>query len=129
MYREKEVTKTVYNNVINSIKVYYKMDIILTNSENSKTSELHRLLLNISDKTILKRSSKHVALSNLSIFYTWKEYEKIKNNKFKILAPTWDEKFEIPDGSHFVSAIQKYFEYANQKYQTVTDNPPVRIYA
>ena len=42
------------------------------NSENSKTSDSHRLLLNLSDKTDLKRSDKYVALSNISIFYTWK---------------------------------------------------------
>ena len=48
------------------------MDITFMNSENSKTSDSHRLLLNLSDKTDLKRSDKYVALSNISIFYTWK---------------------------------------------------------
>ena len=103
------------------------MDTII-NSENSKTSELYRLLLNISGKIISNRSSKYVALSNLSICNTWKKYEKVKNNKFKILSPIWDDKFKIPDGSHLLSDIQKYFEYTNEKYQTVTDNLPVRIY-
>ena len=42
------------------------------NSENSKTSDLHRLFLNLSDKIKLKRSDKYVALSNPSIYYTWK---------------------------------------------------------
>ena len=59
------------------------------NSKESKTSDLHRLLLNLSDKINLKRSNKYVALSNLNIYYAWKNIKKsYKNNKFKILAPT-----------------------------------------
>ena len=52
------------------------MDTILKNFENSKTSEPHKLLLNHSDKTHLKRSYKYVALSNLSMYYTWKYITK-----------------------------------------------------
>ena len=89
LYRAKEVSKKVYNNVMNSMKLYNKMDTIVMNSENSKTSDPQRLLLNLTDKTNLKRSDKHVALSNLSIYYTWKNKEKsYKNNKFKISDPT-----------------------------------------
>ena len=62
------------------------MDTKFMNSGNSKTSDLHRLLLNISDKINLKGSDKYVALSNLSIYYTWQNVKKsYKNNKFKIL--------------------------------------------
>ena len=43
------------------------MDTILMNSKNSKTSYLHRLLVNFSDKIDLKRSDEYVALSSLSI--------------------------------------------------------------
>ena len=46
------------------------MDTIFMNSENSKTSDPHRLLLNLTDKINLRRSDKYVALSNLSIYYT-----------------------------------------------------------
>ena len=64
------------------------MDTIFVNSENSKTSGPHRLLLNLSDKLSLKRSDKYIALSNLSIYYTWKNIKKSdKNNKFKASAP------------------------------------------
>ena len=88
------------------------MDTIFMNSINSKTSDPHRLLLNLSNKTNLKRSDQYVALSNLSIYYTWKNIKKsYKNNKFKISAPTWNEEFQLPDGSYFVSDIQDYFEY------------------
>ena len=87
------------------------MNTIFMNSENSKTSDPHRLLLNLSDKINLKRSDKYVALSNLSIYYTWKNIKKsYKNNKFKISAPTWNEEFELPDGSYSAPDIQNYFE-------------------
>ena len=88
------------------------MDTIFMNSENSKTSDPHRLLLNLTDKINLKRSDKYVALSNLSIYYTWKNIKNsYENNKFKISALTWNEGFELPDGSYSVSDIQDYCEY------------------
>ena len=69
------------------------MDTIFMNFENSKT------LLNISDKRNIERSDKYVALSNLSIYHTWKKRKKsYKNNKFKISAPKSNEEFELPDG-------------------------------
>ena len=82
------------------------------NSENSKTSDPYRLLLNLSDKTNWKRSDKYNPLSNPSIYYTWKDTKQIiEKNKFKISAPTWNEEFELHDGSYSVSDIQGYFEY------------------
>ena len=82
------------------------------NSENSKTSDPNRLLLNLTDKINLKRSDKYVALSNFSIYYTWKNTKKsYKNNKFKVPAPTWNEELELPDGSYSVSNSQDYFKY------------------
>ena len=85
------------------------MDTIFMNSENSKTSDPLRLLLNLPDKIDLKRSDKYVALSNLSIYYTWKNITKsCKNDKFKISALTWNEEFELPDGSYSVSDIQLF---------------------
>ena len=83
------------------------MDTIFINSENSKTSDPHRLLLNLSDKLNLKRSDKHVDLSNIRKSY--------KNDKFKVSTPTWHEGFELPDGSYSVSDIQDYFEYIFKK--------------
>ena len=72
LHQAKEITEKVYNNVMNSIKLTDKMDIIFMNSENSNHSDLHRLLLNIPDKMNLKRSGKYFASSNLSIYDTWK---------------------------------------------------------
>ena len=86
------------------------MDIIYMNSKNSKTSDPHRQLLNLTEKINLKGSDKFVALSNLSMYYTWKNIEKpYKNNIFKISAPTWNKEFEFPDGSYSISDIQDYF--------------------
>ena len=51
------------------------------------------------------------------------------NNKFKISAPTWNDKFELPDGSYSVSDIQDYFEYILKKHGENTDKPSVQIYA
>ena len=88
------------------------MDTIFMNSENGKTSNPYRQLLNLRDNIYLRKKDKYVALSNLSIYYTWKNMKKLyKNNKFKISAPTWNEEFEWPDGSYFISDIQDYFEY------------------
>ena len=69
------------------------MDIIFLNYGNSKTSDPHILLLTVSDKISAKRKDKYVALSNPSIYYIWKNIKRsYKNNKFKLSAPTWNEK-------------------------------------
>ena len=105
------------------------MDTIFMNSENSKTSEYHVLVLNLTDKLDLRRGQKTVALSNLSIYYTWKNIKSsYNNNKFKISAPTWNEEFELPDGSYSISDIQDYFEYILKKHSESVDNPSIRIY-
>ena len=82
------------------------------NSENNKISKPHVLILKFTDKSDLRRGEKSIALSNLSIYYTWKNIKiSYNNNKFKISAPTWNGKFELPDGSYFISHIQDYFKY------------------
>ena len=99
------------------------MDTIFMNSENSKTSEHHVLVLKLSDKLDLRRGQKTVALSNLSIYYTWKNVKSsYNNNKFKISAPTWSEE------SYSVSDIQDYFEYILKKHSESVDNPSIRMY-
>ena len=92
--------------------IIYKMNTIFMNSENSKTSDPHRLLLNLTDKIYLRRKDKYIAFSNLGIYYTWKNIKKAyKNNEFENSAPTWNEEFELPDGSYSISDIPDYFEY------------------
>ena len=104
------------------------MDTIFMNSENSKTSKYHVLVLKLTDILDLRRGQKTVALSNLSIYYTWKNIKSsYNNNKFKISAPTWNEEFELPDGSYSISDIQDYFEYILRKHSESVDNPPITI--
>ena len=103
------------------------MDTIFMNSENSRTPEYHVLTHKLTDKLDLRRGQKTVALSNLSIYYTWKNIKSsYNNNKFKISAPTWSE--ELPDGSYSVSDIQDYFEYILKKHSESVDNPSIIIY-
>ena len=102
------------------------------NSENSRTSEYHLLVLKLlkpADKLDVRRGQKNVALSNLSIHYTWKNIKgSCNNNKFKISAPTWSDEFELPDGSYSISDIQDYFEYILKKHSENVDNPSIKIY-
>ena len=99
------------------------------NYEDSKITEPHILILKLTDKLDLKRGEKSNDLSNHSIYYTWKNIKSsYNNNKFKISAPTWNDKFELPDGSYSVSDIQDYFEYILKKHGENTDKPSVQIY-
>ena len=78
--------------VLVSSPVAGKMNTTFMNSENSKTCDPHRLSLNLTDKTDLRQKDKDIALSNLSIYYTWKNIKRsYKNNKFKISALTWNK--------------------------------------
>ena len=87
------------------------MEKISVNTKNSKTNELHKFVPALSQKLDLRSSSKHVALQKLSIYYTWKSIRKqYKNNKLKIIAPTWNDELKLPDGSYLVSDIQDYTE-------------------
>ena len=105
------------------------MDTIFMNSENSRTSEHHVLVLKLPDKLDLRGSQKSVALSNISIYYTWKNVKGIyNNNSFKLSALTWSEKFKLPDGSYSISDIQDYFDYILKKNSESVDNPSIKIY-
>ena len=105
------------------------MDTIFMNSENSTRSEPHILKLKLTDKLDLQIGENVIALSNLSIYYTWKNTKSsYNNNKFKISAPTWNEEFTLPDGSYSVSDIQDYFEYILKKHTENIDKPPTQIY-
>ena len=99
------------------------------NTENSKTNEPHRFRLFLASRFNLKNSNKNMALANLSIYYTWKIIKSAYNsNKFKISAPTWNDEFDLPDGTYSIADIQDYFEFIIKKHKTLTENPPVQIY-
>ena len=100
------------------------------NTENSKTSEPHRFKLDLTDKLNLKNPNKNVALASLSIYYTWKNIKSTyNNNKFKISSPTWNETFDLPDGSYSTADIENYFEFIIKKHETLTENQPIQIYS
>ena len=71
-----------------------------------------------------------MALVNLSIYYTWKNIKsEYNNNKFKISAPTWNDTFDLPDGSYSIADIQDCFEFIIKKYETLTESSTIQIYA
>ena len=105
------------------------MDTIFILSDNSKTSKPHILKLKLTSKLDLRLGEKVIALSNLSIYYTWKNIKNsYNNNKLKISAPTWNEEFTLPNGSYSVSDIQDYFEYILKKHEENTDERSIQIY-
>ena len=70
-----------------------------------------------------------MALANLSIYYTWKNIKsEYNNNKFKISAPTWNDTFDLPDGSYSIADIQDYFEFVIKKHENLTENSSIQIY-
>ena len=100
------------------------------NTENSKTNEPHRFKLDLADKLNLPNSKKTKPIVNLSIYYTWKNIKtEYNNNKFKISAPTWNETFDLTDGSYTIDDIQDYFEFIIKKHETLTNNTPIKIYS
>ena len=65
----------------------------------------------------------------MSIYYTWKNIKsEYNNNKFKISAPTWNDTFDLPDGSYSIDDIQDYFEFIIKKHETLTEDLPIEIY-
>ena len=100
------------------------------NSENNKTSKKNILILKLTDKIDLRTGKKVIALSNLSIYYAWENIKSsYNNNKFKISAPTWNEEFNLPDGSYSISGIQDYYEYILKKHGENANKPSIQIYA
>ena len=93
------------------------------NTKNSKTNELHRLTLKLTDKIDVKDPNKIMKLANLSIYYTWKYINSTyNNNKFKIFAPTLNYELNLPNGSYSISDIQDYLDYIVKKYETIAIN-------
>ena len=105
------------------------METFFMNTKNSKTNEPFRFKYNLIDKLDLRNSNKNMALASLSIYYTWKNVKlTYDNNKFKISAPTWNERFDLPDGSYNISEMQGYIEYIIKKHETIGENAPILIY-
>ena len=113
---ENKIKKTRLNNYCQNIR----MGTIFINRENNKTNESHKFVLNLSQRLDIRSSDKLAALQNLSIYYTWKNIRKqYKNNKLKIIAPTWNDEFELPED---------YIEFIIKKHETLTTIPPIHAY-
>ena len=103
------------------------MDTFFINSENSKMSKPHVLVLKLTNKLDLRIGKKIIALSNLSIYYKWKNIKNsYNNNKFKIYSPIWNDKFELWDRLYCISDIQDYFEYILKTHGE--NKPSAQIY-
>ena len=99
------------------------------NTKNSKMDEPHKFFLYLSQRLDLRNLNKHVALQNVSVYYTWKNIRKqYKSNKLKIIASTWNDEFELPSGSYSVWYFQDYIKYIIKKHETLSTTPPIRVY-
>ena len=105
------------------------MDIIFMNSENSKPSDLHGLLQNLTDKINLRKSDKYVALSNLSVYFI----HTYKTSHTK----TINLKYQLQDGMKSLNYLMDHILYqifritlntSLKKHETITDNPSIRKY-
>ena len=97
------------------------METIFIKTENSEKKSL-TIFSQFNDKPNLKNPNKNIALGYLSIYQMQKKIKSANNNnKFKISAPTWNDEFDLPEGSYSVSDIQDYFEYVikNMKQQKI----------
>ena len=85
--------------------------------------------MDLTDKPDLKDPKKNMVLANLSIYYTWKNIKsEYNNNKLKISAPTWNDTFDLTDGSYSIADIQGYFEFIIKNHEILNENPPVQLY-
>ena len=107
------------------------MENIFMNTRNSKTSQSNKFRLYFTNKLDL-RGNRKISLVNLSIHHTWQNIkDEYKNNRFEIIGPTWDETFDLPDGSYTVADIQDYFLWVIKKHETdvnSSEESPILIY-
>ena len=88
------------------------------NTENTKTNDSNKFIYQFTEKLNLKNpNNKNIGLVNLSIYYTWKNIKSAYNsNKFKISASTWNDEFDLTDGSYSISDILDYFEFIIKRH-------------
>ena len=105
------------------------METTFINTENSKTSEPHKIVFKLSQRLDLRILDKHVTLQNVSVYYKWKNIRKpYKNNTLKIIVSTWNDGFKLADGSYSVTDIKDYIEYIIKKHETLITIPPIHVY-
>ena len=106
------------------------METIFRNTGNSKTNESNKFIYQFTGKLNLKTpNSNNIRLVNLSIYCTWKNIKSAYSNiKFKMSVPTWNDEFDLPNGSYSIWNIEEYFEFIIKKHETLTENHPIQIY-
>ena len=105
------------------------MEMIFMNTKNIKTNEPRKFVPNLTLRLDLRSSSKHFALHNLPIYYTWKNIrQQYKNSEHRIVASTWNDEFYQADGCYSVSNIRDYLEYIIKKQEILSTNLPIRIH-
>ena len=105
------------------------MEMIFMNTKNNKTNEPRKFVHNLTQRLDLRSSSKHFALHNLPIYYTWKNIrQQYKNSEHRIVASTWNDEFYQADGCYSVSNIRDYLEYIIKKKEILSTNLPIRIH-
>ena len=98
------------------------------NTLNSRTNESNGFKYNFINELNLNNPNKNITLANISIYYNWRNItSEYNNNKFKIHAPTWNDEFNLSDGSYNIEQIQDYFKCMIEKHETIADNPPIQI--
>ena len=97
-------------------------------SKSRRASDPHELLLNLTDKINLKRSDKYVALSNLSICYTWKKIKNIYKNNFKIQLRHGMKSLNQLMGDILYQIFKTILSISSKNHEAVTDNPNIMIY-
>ena len=132
LHRAKEIIKRVYNNMMNPIKFQCQMDTIFANSENRKISDLHRSLLNLTDKINLKRSDKYVVLSSFQHI----PYATIRRKTQKSHTKTIDLKYQLQRGMKNLNYLMDHIFYQISKVvlsilskniKKVIDNLPIYL--
>ena len=115
--------------ILNNYCPNINMEKKLMNTENNRTNEPHKFVRTLWQRLDLRISNKNVALQNLSFYYMWKNIRKqYKNNKLKIIAPTYNDELGLADRSYAVWYIQNYVDYIIKKHETLTAIPPIYVY-
>ena len=101
---------------LNNYCLNRSMETIFMNQKNSKINKPHKFPLKIFQRLLLSSSNKHIALKSVSICYKWKDGRKQKkSNNLKLIAPKWNDEFELKNSSNYVSDYNEYI-IKNMKY-------------
>ena len=126
--RNESLAENKIKNETEQLLLKYKHGNNIHEHGKSKTNEMQKFALNLSQRLEFISPNKHVAFQKLSIYYTWKNIRKqCKNSKLEIIAPPMNHEFELP-GSYSDLNIQDYIEYIIKKHKIVTTICLIHVY-